>query len=149
MDYIREAIEHLRSYNDLQFALQNLSREIAELKATMPDVKAIEITDMPKGGGPAGADDILVNKVYRLQMAKTEYKTAYRAVKKIDQTLEDISLQKGCETFGGLLRAWFIQHRDKEDISLELGYSERQIYRIKDIALRKFAIQYFGIDVIT
>jgi hypothetical protein len=147
MDYLREAIEHLRSYNDLNFALQNLSREINDLKATMPDVKAIEITGMPPGGGSGTADDILINKMYRLQMAEKEYKATYKAVKKIDQVLNDIS-KDDCEKYGQLLRLWFIQHRSKDEIAEELTYYERQIYRIKDIALKKFAIQYFGIDVI-
>jgi DNA-directed RNA polymerase specialized sigma subunit len=147
MDYLREAIEHLRSYNDLNFALQNLSREINDLKATMPDVKAIEITGMPPGGGSGTADDILINKMYRLQMAEKEYKATYKAVKKIDQVLKDISKDEG-EKYGQLLRMWFVQRRSKDEIADELTYSERQIYRIKDIALKKFAIQYFGIDVI-
>lgn len=147
MDYLREAIEHLRSYNDLNFALQNLSREINDLRATMPDVKAIEITGMPSGGGSGTVDDILINKVYRLQMAQKEYRATFKAVKKIDQVLNDIS-KDDSEKYGQLLRMWFIQHRSKDEIADELTYSERQLYRIKDIALKKFAIQYFGIDVI-
>jgi hypothetical protein len=149
MDYIKEAIEHLRSYNDLQFALQNLSKEITELKATMPDVKAIEITGMPPNEGSSAADDNLINKLYRLQVAEKEYKTTIKAVRKVDQVLEDISKTDGCDKYGKLLRLWFVEHWGKDDIANELTYSERQLYRIKDIALRKFAIQYFGINVIT
>jgi DNA-directed RNA polymerase specialized sigma subunit len=148
MNYIREAIEQLEEYNRLRCSLANLKEEIQDIKSTMPDAKAIVIDDMPHGSGPSSPDFEIVNKLYMIQKKTEEYKHTDRAIRRINRILESISNEKGCEQYGKLLKLWFIDKWDKIDIATELECTERHVYRLKGQAIRKFAIELNGIDVI-
>ena len=148
MNYIREAVEELEEYNRLKCSLANLAEEIRDIRSTMPDVKAVVIDDMPHGSVPSSPDDAIVNKLYVIQKKQKEYVHTKRRVERIDKILENISREKGCEKYGKLLRLWYIEKWDKEDIATELICTERNIYYLKGKAIRKFAIELNGIDVI-
>ena len=148
MNYIHEAVEELEEYNRLKCSLANLAEEIRDIKSTMPDVKAVVIDDMPHGSGPNMQDDIIVNKLFILQKKKQEYIYTKRRIRRIDRILDNISKDKGCEKYGKLLKLWYIEKWDKEDIATELICTERNIYYLKGKAIRKFAIELNGIDVI-
>lgn len=148
MNYIHEAVEELEEYNRLKCSLANLAEEIRDIKSTMPDVKAVVIDDMPHGSGPSSPDDAIVNKLYVIQKKQKEYANTKRRIERIDRILENISKEKGCEKYGKLLRLWYIEKWDKEDIATELICTERNIYYLRGKAIRKFAIELNGIDVI-
>lgn len=148
MNYIREAVEELEEYNRLRCSLANLAEEIRDIRSTMPDAKAVVIDDMPHGSGPSSPDDAIVNKLYVIQKKQKEYANTKRRIERIDRILENISKEKGCEKYGKLLKLWYIEKWNKEDIATETGYTERHLYRIKGQAIRKFAIELNGIDVI-
>lgn len=148
MNYIHEAVEELEEYNRLKCSLANLAEEIRDIKSTMPDVKAVVIDDMPHGSGPNMQDDIIINNLYKVQKKQEEYDRTKRRIERINRILENISREKGCEKYGKLLRLWFIEKWDKVDIATELGYEIRNIYNLKGRAVRKFAIELNGINVI-
>lgn len=149
MNYIREAIEELEEYNHLKCSLANLIEEIRDIKSTMPDVKAIVIDGMPHGNGPSSPDDAIVNKLYTIQKKQKEYTHTKRRIERIDRILDNISKDKGCEKYGKLLKLWYIEKWDKSDIATEVGCTERHLYRVKGAAIRKFAIELNGINVIS
>ena len=149
MNYIREAIEELDEYNRLRCSLANLVEEIRDIRSTMPDVKTVVIDDMPHGNCPSSPDDAIVNKLYIIQKKQKEYTHTKRRIERIDRILESISKEKGCEKYGKLLKLWYIEKWDKADIATEIGYTERHLYRVKSSAIRKFAIELNGIDVIS
>lgn len=147
MDYIREAIEYLKSYKDMLISLDNLQEEIRELNAEIPGDKAITMNDMPHGSGPSLPDDAIINKLCRLQKAKEEYAFTKKKLEKMDKIIKGLSKGED-EYYEKVLRMWYIDDIDVGQIAKELNYTERHIYRIKGIALRKFAIQLHGVKVI-
>lgn len=140
MDYVREAIEYLRSYNDLEKALKNLNEEILKLNTDLKCVKEIDYSGMPHGSGNETPDDMLVNKLYRKQKAIEEYGQTKKAIGRIDKVLEGLS-----EDESRVLKMWFIDNARRDDIAEALHCSEPNAYRIKNRAIRKLAIQLFGI----
>lgn len=147
MDYIREAIEYLKSYKDLQMAVINLKEEIQKLDAELKG-SAITYKDMPGGSGALQSDDVMLNKLFRLQQCKLKYAESYREIKRIDRILEGLSEGEGNEKHTAILKRTFIDGGDIDVIADELGYSRRQYYRVRNVALRRFAVQLFGIAVI-
>lgn len=152
MDYKREAADYLRCYKDLKISLDNLKDEIRELKLEIPGDVAISLNDMPGGSGPHLPDDEILNKMCRLEKAKEEYIATKKKLEKMDKIIGGLS-SEGNECYEKVLRMWFIDNGDKgkpdvEKIAKELNYTERHVYRIKGIALRKFAIQLHGVKVI-
>lgn len=148
MDYIKEAIDELREYNRLKDSLVNIAEEIQDVKCEMENVKAVTISDMPHGSGPTCPDDNLINKMYTVHKKQEEYKHTKHRIDRIDRILSSISQEKGCEQYGKVLKLWFIDKWEKADIATETGYTERHLYRIENWAIRKFAIELNGIDVI-
>lgn len=147
MDYIREAIEYLKSYNDLVKARDNLSIEIRELRANTGE-KSVNLDGMPHGSNGSGLSDYVVNNLYKLQIAERNYKETIRCMARIDRILEELNEGKRNEMHGQLLRMWFIENRSKELIAETLNISVRHIFRMKNIAIRRLAIQLYGIRVI-
>lgn len=147
MDYIREAIEYLKSYNDLEKAKDNLSIEIRELRANTGE-KTVNLDGMPHGSNCSGLSDYVVNNLYKLQIAERNYKETIRCMARIDRILEELNEGNRNEMHGQLLRMWFIENRSKESIAEALNISVRHIFRMKNIAIRRLAIQLYGIRVI-
>ena len=50
--------------------------------------------------------------------------------------------------YGKVLYAWYVKRIPREDIDKEIGYSRRQVYNIKDAAIRKFAVRILGIKAL-
>jgi DNA-directed RNA polymerase specialized sigma subunit len=148
MDYVREAIEYLRSYNDLKSALENLGCEVRELRAMFPGDKAMVISSEPHGSGGSGMDDAVLNKLYKLKKAEEEYSSTKHKIKQIDSILKQLSNKPGYELHEQVLRMWFIENMRAEDIAVRVNVSERHVFRIKNIAIRRLAVLLFGIAVI-
>lgn len=146
MDYIREAIEVLRAYNDYQKSIINLQEEILIIDTELQG-SAISYKENPGGSGIVNKDDIVLNKIYRKSEALKELKATSMKVQRIDRILQDISQDDECKNYGIVLRRWFIESADKECIANDLGYSIRQLYNIKNKAIKKFAIHLHGIKV--
>lgn len=149
MDYIREAIEYLKSYKDTQMSIINLREEITKLDAELKG-SAITYTDMPGGGGIIPADDIMLNKIYRKSQAEKQLKESAATIRRIDRILKDLNSDNN-EKHGDMLRKSFIarlSNKDIDELADEFGYSRRQFYRVREKALKRFAIQLFGISVI-
>ncbi|NRT88118.1 hypothetical protein [Clostridium beijerinckii] len=146
MDYKREAIEYLKNYDKLKSALDNLKDEILELKVDIKSIKAIPYSDMPKGSGCINADDELVNKMFRLSRAESEYKSTLKTVNRIDKVLNNF--ENNNKAYHKVLKGYFIDQYTEEQLMKDFNYSDRHIRRLKQEALRAFAIEVFGIKVI-
>lgn len=143
MDYVREAVEYLRNYNNLDIARQNLKDEIMELKSELKSVEGITYSDMPTGSSPNLPDDKIINKMFRLYKAKEEYKSTMIALKRMDKAFE--KFKETDPSFAKILKAYFIECLVEEEIMKQFSYSERHLRRLKQRALKCFAIQLFGI----
>ena len=145
MDYIREAIEFLTNYDNFTTAIINLEMEIAEIKEELKvgQMKAIEYTDMPTGSSSQLPGDKLVNKMYSLQVKESEYALTKKTPKKMNKILS--RLPKDDEK---VLRSYYILGYREETLFKYIACSERNFYRIKNQAIRTFAIQLHGINVL-
>lgn len=146
MDYVREAVEYLKNYDNLDIARQNLKDEIMELQEDLKSVKEIGYSDMPTGSGAEFPDDNIINKMFRLNKAEKEYKSTLVTIKRINKVFEKFN--KTNPTFAKILKAYFIDCLVEEEILKQFSYSERHLRRLKQQALRCFAIQIFGIKTL-
>lgn len=146
MDYIRETVEYLKNYNNLDIARQNLKDEILELEEALKSVGQINYSDMPLGSQTKLPDDKTINKMFRLSKAKEEYKTTLITIKRMDKVLKIFNETN--PKFYTILKAYFIDHLVEEDILKQFSYSERHLRRLKEKALRSFAVQLFGVKTL-
>lgn len=145
MDYVKEAENYLRSYNDLTSSVDNLKREISDINAELTCIKNIDYSGMPHGSGSGLPDDLLVNKLYRKQKAVDELKKTIRAISRIDYVLKKLSEGEGNEKHEKVLRLFYIEGARGQALEEALECSERHCYRLKGIAIRRLAVQLFGI----
>lgn len=145
MNYIDDAVEYLKNYENLQRALENLEMDIRELKAEINagQLNAVQYSDMPKGNGPLLQDDKLINKMYKLQVKKKEYIITKKTIEKMDKAIANLP-----EVDQKILRAWYIDGLRDETAYKHTGCSERNFYRCKNQALKTFSIQLHGISAI-
>lgn len=145
MNYIGDAIEYLKNYENLKKAIDNLENDIKELKAELNagQVKGIEYSDMPKGDSPGLPDDNIINKMYMLQIKRKEYAITKKTIEKMDKVLSGLSKEDE-----RILRAWYIDGLRGDTVYKHTLCSERNFYRCKSNALKNFAVQLHGIRAI-
>jgi hypothetical protein len=145
MNYMKEAVEYLRNYENLITSIANLRDEILGLKVDLKSVKELSYSDMPHGSRDAAlADDVIVNKMFQLKKAEEDYKETSRTLKRMDKTME--RFKDSNEVYYNILSGYFIDQYTEEQLMKDFNYSDRHLRRIKQNALRAFAIQLFGIS---
>lgn len=143
MDYIREAIERLRHLKNLYKAQENLKDTILDLKLKCQGKERV-LDGMPKGSGSVTYDDEIINNMFKLQQSEAQFKETVAAIKKINKELDGLE-EKDRE----LLVQWYVEKIDRLDLCSKYNISQSELYRRKDKAIRKFAVQVFGIRVIS
>lgn len=142
MNYIKEAENYLYYYNDLKISIENMERQREKLiKINGPkEIKSVQL-DITGGGKK---QDEAINVLYKIQELT-------RNIKETELRLEDINdiLKKFDESKETILRMWYIDGEKKEDIADKLHCTERHLYRVKDAAIRKFAIHILGINALS
>lgn len=146
MDYKREAIEYLRQYDNLQTSLDNLKDEIRELSIDIKTLKAVSYSDMPSGRGAVEPDDALVNKMIRLSRAKNEYKRTQRTLDRIIVTMD--RFEKDNSNYAKILKKYYMECLTEEQIAEDINMSQRHLRRLKNKAIKTFALSIFGVNVI-
>lgn len=145
MDYVKEAEGYLRSYTDLTEAVENLENELDFLEEELTGAKAIDYSGMPGGGGASLPDDRLVNLLYKKQIKEKSLELTKKKIDHIDLVLSQLSIGEGNEQDEKVLRKFFIDNLRGQALEKEFTVSERHVYRMKGKAIRRFAIQIFGI----
>lgn len=69
-------------------------------------------------------------------------------IAKVDDVLDSICIDPGCERYKDILFMWYVEKLEKDDIADQSGYSRRTIFYVKAKAIRKFSISLFGIDAL-
>lgn len=148
MDYKREVIEYLKNYSKLIDSIENLKDEIAELRIDIKSLSGIGYSDMPSGNGGVGEpDDRIINKMVRLEKAQEEYKTTTKTVKRIERAFA--RFEKENKSYYKILKGCFIDQYTEEQLMKDFHYSDRNLRRLKQKALKAFAIEIYGIKVIS
>lgn len=145
MDYIREAVEYLKNYSNLITSISNLKDEIYELRVDLKCTKELNYSDMPTALGDVSiTDDAVVNKMFRLKKAEEEYKETTRTLKRMDKVFE--TFENSNLYYSKILKGYFIEQYTEDQLAKDLDCSARHLRRLKQKALRVFAIQIFGIN---
>lgn len=149
MNYIKEAENILWYYNDLYRSIENMNREIAKIVSRQSPSTLNAISLEPTGvHGSGDADDNTYNLMFKIKTLTDNREATMGELSKVDQMLDDISQEPGCELYGKVLREWYIVRTPKEEIASNIGYSHKStIYRLKDRAIKKFAVRHFGLEV--
>jgi RNA polymerase sigma factor (sigma-70 family) len=143
MNYIREAIDYLRNYQDLKIAAENLEDKINELNGSLEGYKEINNSGMPGGGGSSAPDDAICNLIFQRDKSIENLDDTNKAIVKIENALSKLS-----EEEKKILIKSYSQEMTDTQISDELNISRRTFYRYRSEAIRKLAVQLFGIQVI-
>ncbi len=150
MNYIKEAENVLWYYNDLYRSIENMNREIAKI-VSRQEPSALNAIQLDATGihGSGDADDNTYNLLFKLKVLTEGREKTVAELKEIDSALNEISQDEGCKYYGQVLKEWYIFRTPKDEIAKVIGYSSRQsIYDLKNRAIRKFAVQYLGIDAL-
>lgn len=148
MDYIKEAEKYLWHYRDLKLSLDRINREIIKIKwdGCPADISAINLDGMPHN--PKFQDD-MINLIYKLKTYQEMQENTQKEINEIDNILKNISKEPGCENYEKVLRLWYIDKKSKEEIAASLNYNSRKsIYTLRNEAIRKFAINLFGLSAL-
>lgn len=145
MNYIKEAENILWHYNDLYKSLSNLDKQISKIvrHAQPSELNAISLEPT---GVHGSRDDNTYNMLFELQTLTANREKTVNELAEINKLLDDISAESGCELYGKVLRKWYIEKLPKDDIAHDMGYAtKKSVYDIKNQAIRKFAVQMFGL----
>lgn len=143
MNYIKEAEEYLRSYSDLKDSIVNIKKELEFLELELTGAKAIDYSGMPGGGGAALPDDRLVNLLYKKQVKEAALESTTNTLSYINYIFERLS-----EKEAKVLKAFYIEGLRGTALEEEFELCERQVYNLRQPAIRRFAKQLFGIKAI-
>lgn len=148
MDYIEEAEKYLRHYHDLYRSLSNMRIKRAKLigKAAPQGYKESDYTQPIVTGG--GGQEDAYNLLFKIKVLTENITKTIEKLKEIDEILNGISQEPGCELYGDILKKWYIEKVPREEIALEANYCERNIYKIRDKAIQKFAVNLFGLNAV-
>ena len=92
-----------------------------------------------------------LNQIFQLQKCQELREQTLIEIAKVDDVLNAICQDAGCERYKDVLVMWYVEKMDKEDIAKNIGYSEtsrRIIYEIRTKAIRKFAVALFGVTAL-
>ena len=143
MDYIKEAEGYLRSYPDLTESITNIEMELDFLEEEITGAKAIDYSGMPSGGGSALPDDRIVNLLYKKQVKQKALESTTAKIKHIECIFKKIG-----EKDEKLLKAFYVEGLRGMALEEKFNVSDRQVYNLKKIAIKRFAIQLFGIKAV-
>lgn len=148
MDCIREAENRLWYYRDLLRSVDYAREQIGTLMSigAPRDTSAVQLD--PVGIRASKPHDTL-NIMYQLQRWTEIRDKTLAEIEKIDLVLDDISKEPGCERFGDILKMWYVEKMNKDDIANDLGYNQRRsVYELRNRAIKKFAIRIFGLEAL-
>jgi hypothetical protein len=147
VNYIQEAEKRLKHYRDLERSVEQMDKDIARIvsKASPSELNAVA---MDLTGVRGSSDDDAYNILFELQTLTISKRKTEEELNNIADILKDISKEKECCMFGKVLYMWYVKRIPKEEISKETQYSIRQLYRIKDDAIRRFAVRVLGIKAL-
>ena len=141
MEYYGFAIQRLKDYEMRRQALVNIPAQIKTLEMQFLSIKSGEIDGMPKGNGGKN-DDMLIYNIAKRDELAFNLEIAQREVAMTERGLNSLS-----EDEKTILEYFYIS-RPYNHISRlmdKLHVSQSELFRRKDIALRKFTMSLYGL----
>jgi len=141
LDWKREAMEKLKSYNARKQSLRSIPEEIARLESEMQSIRSAASDGTPVSGGGSGREDrYLSNIVHREELSRS-LEQAKVWVSLVDKGLAILSPEERLV----LDRFYINPARGNVDrLCGELGIEKSQVYARKDSALHHFTLSLYG-----
>ena len=143
MDYKKEAVSDLRRYLAMKRGVENNRERMAALEAEARGVRLSLDDGVKVLGGGGHAEDRLINILAERERLRLTNRAVRPLVRAMDRAMELLS-----DGERNVLERFYVDRRPGylDVLCDELGYEERQIYNIKDEALRKFTLAMYGIE---
>lgn len=148
MNYIKEAENVLKYYRDLNRSIDHMSHEIGKLMGQNAPHHLTAVPLDPAGGIHGSGKDDTYNVLYKIKVLTENRDKTKAELDTINQILDEIIKEPGCEKYRYVLMEWYIHRTPKEEIAEEMPCSVRNVYRLRDEAIKKFALRYFGLEVL-
>ena len=126
----------LKRYQKNLACIGRLEEKIKILDERITAVKSPSLSGMPRGGTPVTIADLVGDKVdleKRIEKLKSKSRDLKAAVYEEIDSLEDT---RYCE----VLEAHFIEGKTFEEISENMGYTERHVYTLYSEAIRVLSL---------
>lgn len=146
MRWVDSAIYDLKSYNSYKRSIENLKERLVVLDIKMKSVRTSELSQTPPNhntGGRSG-DDAIIDALVEKENIKLSLEVEERKLALIERGLSALSDESRY-----VLTMFYIA-RPKNHIEVvcrKLHLEKASIYRIKDVALRQFTLEEYGIDI--
>lgn len=129
------AKEYLNEIRKADLELDALNGRILNLREQAQGVRAMQLSDMPKGGQPRGADDCVAEIV---DLQHEGYRRSYEVYKMQTEALRMIMQLQVTEQRAVLIQR-YICKKEWEEIAEGMHYSFRGIFKLHGAALQSFA----------
>ena len=141
MNWQKEAVNDLKTYEARKMSIDNMKKRIHELEQKAIKLGSIS-SDVPvKGGGPKN-EDALINNIAERDRLNQAIDAVQCLLDIIDNGLSVLN-----EEERKVLNEFYINRSSQhiEKLCDELHCEQANIYRIKDRALYKFTIAMYGV----
>lgn len=128
------AKDYLKDIRKLDLEIQTLQEQISLLRENAEGLRAMELSDMPKGGKGKDLSDY-VAEIADLQMVCVQHVS--ELIMKKQEAIERIMSIDGSELRNVLLLR-YIQRKEWDEIADKLQYNLRTIFRLHGEALKEF-----------
>lgn len=128
------AKDYLKDIRKLDLEIQTLQEQISLLRKNAEGLRAMELSDMPKGGKGKDLSDY-VAEIADLQMVCVQHVS--ELIMKKQEAIERIMSIDGSELRNVLLLR-YIQCKEWDEIADKLQYNPRTIFRLHGEALKEF-----------
>jgi len=141
MNWIKEAVNDLKAYNERKVGIDNIKEQIKILEEQYVSLKGIS-NGTPVMGGSSKQEDAWINNIAKRERLKLTLEPCEKLIGIIDNALNSLS-----DDDRYILDTFYINRPyDYLDKLCERFNIERsRIYELKDRALKNFTISMYGI----
>ena len=143
VNWEKVAIDDLPKYEKMRHSRVSIREKQAALDLQSGVIRSSFRDSEPvSGSGSSGAEDRLISNIVERERLDGNYQAVEKLVAQIDAALAMLDDQERL-----VLERFYINRcpGSVDRLREELGYEQRQVYRLKDEALRQFAIAMYGI----
>ncbi|MCX7772653.1 MAG: hypothetical protein N2376_06015 [Clostridia bacterium] len=143
MNYIQEAEDRIKEYDQLYTAVDNIRQELAALNAEKDMLGAQKITDMPRGGSRE-PDDNMCNNIAKRKELRERLEITQRRIRQVENVLEKLNPEE--RRLVEILYVIGGKNAIKTAME-EFNIEQAHVYRRKNIVIRKIAKMFLGVGV--
>ena len=143
VNWEKVAIDDLRKYEKMRHSLVSIREKQAALDLQSGVIRSSFRDSEPvSGSGSSGAEDRLISNIVERERLDGNYQAVEKLVVRMDKALSMLDDQERL-----VLERFYINRSPGyvDRLCEELGYEVRNIYKIKDAALKKFTISMYGL----